>query len=100
MDLVLFAHLTPDQQVRYKELEKLFTSPGWALFQEFAALEAQAQLERLISASTWETNRLATGARAAYTHVANLQEITELQFSQLAEAAREAEEGQDEAEFE
>jgi hypothetical protein len=100
MDLELFTNLTPEQQARYKELEKLFTSPGWALFKEFAELEAKMQLDRLVNASSWDQNRLATGARAAYTHVANLQEITELQFSQLAETNREAAEGQDEAAFE
>jgi hypothetical protein len=89
MDTALFGFLKPEQQQRYKELEALFTHQGWALFVEFAKQEADAQLERLIAAQSWDINRLATGARAAYAHVANLREITELQFSQLAEANQE-----------
>lgn len=86
MDIGLFDFLTTEQQKRYKELEALFTHPGWSLFVDYAKGESEIQLERLVAAKGWDENRLATGARAAYLHVANLREITELQFEQLAEA--------------
>jgi DNA polymerase elongation subunit (family B) len=96
MDLELFGYLTPDQQQRYKELEALFSHPGWSLFVEFAEQEAEAQLERLVGAPNWDINRLATGARAAYMHMAKLKDITDLQFTNIAVTNREEQESTDE----
>lgn len=92
--------LDDQQRERYNALEKLFESPGWKIIQEFAETSAQAQADRALAATDWPTNRTAIGARAAFIQVANLQQITEIEFSNLAAQAAAAQEDEDEIDYE
>lgn len=100
MDTDKLKHLTDEQKDRFFKLERLFESPGWALVQEWAQAQRENVTSRLISANTWEQNRLMSGARSAFMLLENLQNATEAEFEALADANESAQLASDEEKFE
>lgn len=91
LDLNALKHLTDAQKESYMKAEKFFASEFWPWLQTWAKANAAQQLDRVINAETWEFNRLAYGARFAYDTMANLENITNYEFEQLAQASLDAE---------
>jgi len=77
--------LSDTQKQRYAELERLFEQPAWNTVKLWATNNAREQEVRLINAATWDENRIAAGARAAYLHVLNIEEVTEHEFRLLGQ---------------
>lgn len=100
MDQEQLSYLTDQQKERWQILENLFAHPGWNLIVQFLEIEAENQNIRAANAASWDENRLAVGARAAYAQLAKLAESTEHEFALLAEQAREAALAEDEGDFE
>lgn len=94
------AMLTDEQRERYNKLESLFEHPGWQIVKEFVDASATSQGLRALNAVSWNEHQQATGARLAFTQVANLPEVTYNEFANLAaEALAELEEA-DEFDYE
>jgi hypothetical protein len=91
--------LTDQQRDRYNKLESLFEHPGWKIVQEFAETSAAAQSQRALEAPNWDQHRLATGARVAFTQIAQLPLVTENEFANLAAQQAQAQEDAEEDEI-
>lgn len=100
MDLDKLKFLNNEQKARFSQLEALFRSDGWELVEEWAKQHRESATANLISANTWEKNRLFTGAREAFGLVENLRAATEAEFEALASANEEAAQVEDETRFE
>jgi hypothetical protein len=100
MDLEQIKYLSNEEKDRYAKLERLFSSDGWTLVEEWAKQLHSDATARVLSATSWDVNRVFTGARAAYNEVATLREATEEQFVQMAEAARAAAVIEEESKYE
>lgn len=92
--------LTDEQRERYSALESLFEHPGWKIVTEYALAGATAQAQRALNASNWNEHQLATGARLAYTQVAGLPEVTDVEFSNIAAEVAATKEDEDELAYE
>ena len=100
LDMTELQHLTAEQKTAYMEAEKMFASDFWPWVRNWAERNAAEQADRLINASTWDFNRVATGARYAFTLLSKLEEVTESEFAALAKQALEAEAEKDSGEEE
>lgn len=85
MDLDQIKHLSDEQKERYMALTRLFEMPGWAIVQKWAESNYEDSRERAASASTWDQNRIAVGERVVYDVLRKMEEITEREYSTLAE---------------
>ncbi len=92
--------LTDEQRDRYASLESLFEHPGWKIVSEFADASVQQQANRALNATNWNEHQLATGARAAFLQIVNLQDVTETEFANLAAQAMASQEEEDEIDYE
>lgn len=100
MDLDALKFLDDNDKERYMVLERLFNQPGWQLVVALATQSALDAKERAAFATSWDQNRLAVGSGLAYTHISNLQNITEAEYVQKAESAKSELADRDEEEFE
>jgi hypothetical protein len=100
VDLEKLKHLTDDQKGRFVQLERLFTSDGWSLVEEWAAEQHGSALARVVSATTWEANRQAFGAAQAFAAVRSLREASEAEFEAMADANAQSVVEEDEARYE
>ena len=104
MDLDQINALTDEQKERYVNLTRIFDLPGWQLIKTWATNQSEELLRRGANAVSWEANRLDAGQRVVYDLIAQLPEITELEYATLAEQnveQRIAEaQAEDEADFE
>ena len=80
LDTDEIAALSDDQKWRYMAMERLFDQEGWKLFQGWCSLNADEQLSRLVNCKTWEENRMAVGARAAFLLALNVENVTDAEF--------------------
>ena len=85
LDTEELVHLNDAQKERYMLLERLFEHPSWPAIMAWAEINANEQTSRLIFCKTWDENRMAAGARAAYTHLLNIENVTDLEFKAYAE---------------
>lgn len=85
MDLDQIKHLTNEQKDRYMALTRMFEMPGWAIIKKWADLNHDESRERAASASTWDQNRIAVGERIVYDVLRKMEDITEREYSALAE---------------
>lgn len=85
MDLDQIKHLTDEQKERYMALTRLFEMPGWAIIKKWAEVNYEESRERGASANTWEQNRIHLGERVVYDVLRKTEEITEREYSSLAE---------------
>lgn len=72
--------LTDVEKETLNVLEKLVATPGWAIVQKWASINADEQLGYLINASSWEQNRLAWAARFVYMQLANFEQVMTSDF--------------------
>jgi hypothetical protein len=100
VDLDDIQYLNDAEKDRYVKLERLFTSDGWSLVEEWAKQQRENATGRLINANSWEEHRVMTGVRAVYAEVENLRESTEATFAQIAAANKEAALLSEESKFE
>lgn len=92
--------LSDEDKTRYMMYDRLFSTVGWAAVVALCTELASQATNRAAFAKTWDDNRLAIGNGYAYTHVANLQDLTEAEYQGKADAAKAAKEAADESEFE
>ena len=100
MDLQMLKYLSDEDKTRYMVLERLFAQAGWKLLVEECQKWALAAKDRAAFAQTWDQNRLAVGNGFAYDHISRLEEITETEYEQKAEAAKKEQQLKDEEENE
>jgi hypothetical protein len=85
MDLEQIKHLPDDMKQRYSDLERMFSTPGWALIEETFKQRAEGHQQRELSSQNWDHTLLNRGARLAFQELANLREATEQEFSAISE---------------
>lgn len=85
MDLELIQHLSDEQKERYTNLVRLFEMPGWAIIKKWAVINAEESRDRGASAPSWEANRIALGERIVYDVLRQMEDITEREYTLLAE---------------
>ena len=61
IDIELLKYLDAEQANRLRSLEQLFSSPGWDILQKSAKAQYETAKLGVLSASTWEENRIHTG---------------------------------------
>lgn len=92
--------LSDEDKTRYMMYDRLFSTTGWAAVVSLCVELAAQATNRAAFAKSWDDNRLAIGNGYAYTHIANLQDLTETEYQQKADAAKSAQEAADETAFE
>lgn len=100
MDLNEIKNLDPEQKSRYMKLERTFGTEGWDIVVEYLKIQAEDAKNRELDAKTWEENRTWRGARLAFTIAANIADITEKEFTALAEQNADKEQVENEIEHE
>lgn len=85
MDLEQIKSLTDEQKERYMALTRLFEMPGWAIIKKWAEVNYEETRDRGSAAGTWEANRIAFGERIVYDVVRKMEDITEREYSSIAE---------------
>lgn len=69
---------------RYMMLEKLYDHPGFKYVKEWANAQVKEAAQRLLTATTWEQHCLFKGAMDAYQNFVNLEDISENEFTAIA----------------
>lgn len=92
--------LTDEQRDRYNKLESLFEHPGWKIVEEYAQAGVTSQAQRAMNAQSWPEHQQATGARLAFSQVAQLPDVTHTEFANLAAEAALVREEEDEIDYE
>jgi hypothetical protein len=87
MDLEQLALLDDDSKDHYVKLERMFDTQGWAVIEEWARVNSEAQFQRAAFAGSWEENRIALGARMVYEQIRTMRDSTEAEFAAKAEQA-------------
>ena len=84
LDMEELRYLTDAQKERYMLFQRGFESEFWQQLKQWAIANSAEQLQRLVFAPNWDTNRISFGARAAYEHMSNLEQITDNEFSGIS----------------
>ena len=84
IDMETLKFLSDGQKQSYMDYEKLIDMPGWARFKEYLTRAADEQMKRLIHAPSWEINRAAAGAFAAYNNVLEFETILDAEYTNYA----------------
>ncbi len=92
--------LSDADKTRYMMYDRLFSTTGWAAVVALCTELAAQATNRAAFAKSWDDNRLAIGNGYAYTHIANLQDLTETEYQQKADAAKAEAQAADETAFE
>ena len=93
-------HLPDELKDRWRKLEKVFDSQGWALIEELAQQRRDDARNRQLNANTWDIALVHRGVALAYNELANLREVTEHEFAAISAANAEVEALQDEIDHE
>jgi hypothetical protein len=76
----------PDEfKARYRALEAVFGSDGWAWIKAWATVNSQDQLARLVHAANWDDNRFAKGCMTAYDRMLALEQEIEAEYTAYVE---------------
>lgn len=67
------------------KFEKLITSEGWPLLQQWLEEQALEQQARATHANTWEENRMAVGSMNVYAQLADFESQLINTFAQFAQ---------------
>lgn len=99
IDPSLLKYLPAEKQTDLRELEKTLTSDGFNILMQFWTERFNHLTQAALAATTWEDNRLATGAREAFAEVLRIEDAVTNEFSALANeyAVRREEEELEEA---
>lgn len=100
LDLNNLQHLSDQDKARYMMLERLFAQPGWDYVVRLATQDFEAAKHRVLTANTWDANRVAFGAMNAFYVIINLREQIEAEFETIAAKAKAEKTEQEEEEFE
>lgn len=100
LDLNDLQYLPDTEKSRYMMMERLFANPGWDYVMQLAQSDFDAAKARVISAQTWDQNRVAFGAMQAFYSLLNLRDQIEAEFEQLAAKAKAEKVEQEEDDFE
>lgn len=82
-------HLPDEHKDRLRALEQVFESDGWNWIKVWATVNAEERANRILGATSWDANRIETGARLAYTHMLNVEAEVEAQYQQLIDDIKE-----------
>jgi hypothetical protein len=83
----LIKFLPASDQENLRELEKVITSPGWKLIEEYFQTRHAANLQRQLDAPSWEAFNTYRGATQAFSEIVDLETTVTNLYTQLAEAA-------------
>jgi len=91
IDQSLLKYLDEATQTRLRAFEGLFAHSGWKLAMEFFEHQYQMQKLNVLSATSWEDNRVAIGRMSVLGDIIKLQESTAAEFEGMALDAQESE---------
>lgn len=80
-------HLSAGDQTELRAFEKFFESDGWKDLEKNLQEQIEQERDRVILASSWDENRIATGRLVAYHGVKNYPAAIASRFSSIAESA-------------
>ena len=86
----LIKYLDESTQTRLRAFEQMFDSAGWKLTTEFLEYQYNVQKLAVLSATSWEDNRVATGRMSVLGDILKLQESTAAEFESMALDAQES----------
>jgi len=89
IDQSLIKYLGEETQTRLRAFEQMFETPGWKLTQEFLEHRYKMQKLAVLSATSWEDNRVAAGMMAVLGDLLRLEESTAAEFESMALEAQE-----------
>jgi len=75
-------YLPDEQKSRYRAYEQGFDTPFWKDLKELAEGEIENATLRGANAESWESNRIALGARIVWQYIATLEDAVENEFRQ------------------
>jgi hypothetical protein len=84
MDLNQINALPNTAKEKYMTLERLFETPGYKYLVEWAKGNVQEAIQRALNAPSWESFCFARGQQLAFENFTKLEEITEAEFSMIA----------------
>ena len=84
MDQDILVWLTDEQKEQARAAEELFGSNGWETILKYLKLREQVEQQRALHATSWDVNRLATGAMAVFSELQNLPQAIEAELTALA----------------
>ena len=91
IDQSLLKFLDEATQTRLRAFESLFENPGWKLAMEVFEHQYKMQKLNVLSATSWEDNRVAIGRMSVLGDMLKLQESTAAEFESMALDAQESE---------
>lgn len=100
MDQELHVWLTDEQKENARAAEELFGSKGWDTILSYLKLREQVEQQRALHATSWDVNRLATGAMAVFSELQNLPQSIDAELTALALQNRDASVTETEARYE
>lgn len=90
MEQDVLAWLTDEQKGQARAAEELFGSKGWETVLAYLKVREQVEQQRALHATSWDVNRLATGAMAVFSELQSLPQAIEAELTALALQNRDA----------
>ena len=84
MDQDVLVWLTDEQKETARAAEELFGSKGWETILNYLKIREQVEQQRALHATSWDVNRLATGAMAVFSELQNLPQSIDAELTALA----------------